>query len=377
MGPLAGTKVVEIAGIGPGPFCGMMLADMGADILRVDRPGPPAPNARYDVLNRGKRSVVVDLKRPGAVAAMLALVERADVLTEGFRPGVMERLGLGPDICLQRNPRLVYGRMTGFGQEGPLSRAAGHDINYIALSGALSGIGRSGEPPVAPLNLVGDFGGGGMMLAFGIACALVETKRSGQGQIVDAAMVDGAATLAAFLFAGVQRGTWNPRRGANLIDGGAHFYDTYETKDGDYVAIGAIEPKFYSELLRLTGLDPVEFSGQMDQAQWPALKAKVGALFKTKTRSEWCELLEGSDACFAPVLSPLEAPDHPQNRARGTFIELDGVVQPGPTPRFSRTSPKADRRPPVPGEGGADALASWGLSREEIAQLAGSDDVTS
>lgn len=370
MGPLTGVRVIEIAGIGPAPFCGMMLADMGADVLRVDRPGAPPPEARYDLLNRGKRSVVADLKRPEAVGVILSLVEKANVITEGFRPGVMERLGLGPDVCLARNPRLVYGRMTGFGQDGPLSRAAGHDINYIALSGALSGIGRAGEPPVPPLNLVGDFGGGGMMLAFGLACALLEAKRSGHGQVVDAAMVDGAATLAAFLFAGVQRGTWEAARGANLIDGGAHFYDTYETRDGEYVALGAIEPEFYAEFIGLAGLDPAEFDPQMDRSQWPMMKAKLATLFKTRTRAEWCELLEGSDACFAPVLSPLEAPGHPHNQARATFVERDGIIQPAPTPRFSRTTPELTHLPPRPGEGGAAALAAWGLTDHQIAQLA-------
>lgn len=369
MGPLAGVKVMEIASIGPGPFCGMMLADMGADVLRVDRAGAATPDARYDLLNRGKRSIIADLKKPQAVEVILNLVERVDVIVEGFRPGVMERLGLGPDVCLGRNPRLVFGRMTGFGQDGPLSRAAGHDINYIALSGALFGIGRAGEPPVPPLNLVGDFGGGGMMLAFGVACALLEARISGRGQVVDAAMVEGAATLATFLFAGAQRGTWRLARGSNLIDGGAHFYDTYETKDREYIAVGAIEPKFYAELIGLTGLDPLEFDAQMDHAQWPSMKTKMNALFKTKTRSEWCALLEGSDACFAPVLSPLEAPNHPHNQARGAFVELDGIVQPAPTPRFSRTKPEVGRRPPLPGEGGDAALASWGISEREIAQL--------
>jgi alpha-methylacyl-CoA racemase len=369
MGPLAGVKVIEIAGIGPGPFCGMMLADMGADVLRIDRLDAVGRNARFDLLNRGKRSAAFDLKRPEAIETVLRLVEKADAITEGFRPGVMERLGLGPDVCLARNPRLVYGRMTGFGQEGPMAKAAGHDINYIAMSGVLRAIGRGDQRPVPPLNLVGDFGGGGMMLAFGVACALLEAARSGKGQVVDAAMVDGAATLATFMYGAHKTGGWKDARESNVIDGGAHFYDTYETKDGGYISIGSIEPQFYAELVRIARLDAERFKPQMDRTQWPALKRELIGLFKTKTRDEWCALMEGSDICFAPVLGPFEAPSHPHNVARKTFIEVDGVTQPGPTPRFSRTRPEVRNPPPNPGQDTNAALADWGLSGKEVESL--------
>jgi alpha-methylacyl-CoA racemase len=325
--------------------------------------------ATADVLNRGRRSVAVDLKHPDAVEVVLRLVESADVLIEGFRPGVAERLGIGPEPCLARNPRLVYGRMTGFGQEGPMALAAGHDIDYIALAGALEPLGRAGGPPVPPINLVGDFGGGGMLLAFGVACALAERARSGQGQVIDAAMVDGAAALAAMVYGLEAAGLWRPERGTNLLDTGAPFYDVYETADGRYVAIGALEPQFYAELLRLTGLDGEDLPAQMDRSQWPAMKERMAALFRTKTRDEWCALMEGSDACFAPVLTMREAPTHPHNQARGTFVEVGGVTQPGPAPRFSRT-PGAIAGPPVePGAHTDEALVDWGFSEDEIAKL--------
>jgi len=325
MGPLEGIRVVELQGIGPGPFAGMVLADLGADLVRIDRaqnvqtPAPATPPG--DILARGRRSVGVDLKRPEGVETVLRLVEKGDVLLEGFRPGVMERLGLGPDVCLARNARLVYGRMTGWGQDGPLATAAGHDINYIALAGVLHGIGRRGEKPVAPLNLVGDFGGGGMLLVVGILAALVERARSGRGQVVDAAMVDGAALLNGIIFGMRNLGLWSDERESNLLDGGAHFYDTYETKDGQYVAIGSIEPQFYAELIQKAGLEGESLPRQMDRSQWPALKERFTRLFKAKTRDEWCRIMEGSDICFAPVLTMGEAPEHPHNRARGTYVE--------------------------------------------------------
>jgi alpha-methylacyl-CoA racemase len=372
VGPLSGIRIVEITGIGPGPFCGMMLSDMGAEVLRVDRaqgvsgdaPGRPS----LDLLARGRRSMGVDLKHPRGVETVLRLVERADAIFEGFRPGVMERLGLGPDVCLARNPALVYGRMTGWGQEGPLAQAAGHDINYIALAGVLEHIGRAGEAPVPPLNLVGDFGGGGMLLAFGMVCALVERQRSGRGQVVDAAMVDGSAVLMAIFHGAMLAGWWN-ERGTNLLDTGAPFYDVYETKDGRYVSIGSIEPQFYAELIRRTGLEGEALPKQMDRAQWPALRERLRALFRSKTRDEWTRLLEGSDVCFAPVLSMREARDHPHNRARGLFVEVEGSPQPGPAPRFSRTQARIERPPPHAGQHTDEALADWGFARAEIAAL--------
>jgi len=373
-GPLQGIRVIEIAGIGPGPFAAMMLADMGAEVLRVDRadkvrsPLPDGPNS--DVLARGRRSVGVDLKHPDGVETVLRLVERADVLQEGFRPGVMERLGLGPDDCLARNPRLVYGRMTGWGQDGPLAQTAGHDINYIAQSGALGMIGRKGEPPLPPLNLVGDFGGGGMYLIFGIVCALLERERSGKGQVVDAAMVDGSASLTAMFYMFQNMGVWQPERGTNMLDTGAHFYEVYETSDGEYVSIGSIEPQFYRELLEKTGLaGESDLPHQMDRTQWEPMKERLRAVFKTKTRAEWCEIMEGSDVCFAPVLSPAEAVKHPANTARGVFVELEGIAQPAPAPRFSRTQPEIQRPPPHTGQDTDAALGDWGFAGEEIAKL--------
>ncbi len=371
-GPLSGIKVVEITGIGPGPFCAMMLADFGADVIRIDRSAAVRADVSgkpsNDVLARGRRSIGVDLKNRDGVELVLKLIEKADVLTEGFRPGVMERLGLGPEVCLKRNPKLVYGRMTGFGQEGPMAQAAGHDINYIALAGALAHIGREGEKPMPPLNLVGDFGGGGMLLALGVCAALVERARSGKGQVVDAAMVDGAATLMAFIHGFYAGGGWG-ERGTNLLDTGAHFYETYETKDGKFVSIGSIEPQFYAELLQLTGLDKETLPNQMDRSQWPSMKQRLAALFKTKTRDEWCRIMEGSDVCFAPVLTIPEAYEHPHNIARKTFVEVAGVKQPGPSPRFSRTPGEIKRPPPHPGQHTQEALADWGIGAEDVAKL--------
>ena len=372
-GPLAGVRVIEIAGIGPGPFAAMMLADMGADVVRIDRAqkvsgGDPA-NPPLDLLGRGRRSVGVDLKHPEGAGVVLRLMDRADVLIEGFRPGVMERLGIGPEECMARNPRLVYGRMTGWGQEGPYADASGHDINYIALAGALDPIGRAGERPVPPLNLIGDFGGGGMLMAYGVVCALLERDRSGQGQVIDAAMVDGSAVLTTFIHSLRAMGIWMDERGTNLLDTGAHFYDVYETADHRYVSVGSIEPQFYAELLRLSGLQGEELPGQMDRGQWPALKERVAEVFRTKTRDEWCALMEGTDVCFAPVLSMAEAPDHPHNRRRETFVEVAGVPQPAPAPRFGRTPGAIDRPPPHVGQHTDDTLAEWGFTADERDKL--------
>jgi alpha-methylacyl-CoA racemase len=380
MGPLDGVRVVEIAGIGPGPFCAMMLADMGADVVRVDRASavrggdPAVPPA--ECMGRGRRSIGVDLKSESGVEMVMRLVERSDALLEGFRPGVAERLGIGPDDCMARNAGLVYGRMTGWGQDGPNAGAAGHDINYISLAGALEPIGRRGQAPVPPLNLVGDFGGGGMLLAFGLVCGVLEARASGQGQVVDAAMVDGAATLMTF-FHGLQAmGVWNDERGTNLLDTGAHFYDVYETSDGRYVSIGSIEPQFYAELRERLGLDDEDWDEQMSRHRWPALKEKLAELFASRTRDEWCELLEGSDVCFAPVLSMAEAPEHPHNRARGTFTEVAGVVQPRPAPRFSRTDSSIRRPPPHAGQHTDEILSELGCDAAVIAELRASGAVS-
>jgi alpha-methylacyl-CoA racemase len=373
MGPLAGITVVEIAGIGPGPFCAMMLADMGAEVIRVDRAenvaggDPASPPA--DLNNRGRRSIGVDLKNPDGVAVVLDLVERAEALVEGFRPGVAERLGIGPEECLARNPKLVYGRMTGWGQDGPLAGAAGHDINYIALAGVLDPIGRRGEAPVPPLNLIGDYGGGGMLLAFGVVCGVLEAQRSGQGQVVDTAMVDGAAVLMTMTHALRAMGIWNDERGTNMLDTGAHFYNVYETADGKYVSIGSIEPQFYAELLRLTGLEGEELPWQHDRQQWPALKERLAAIFKTKTRDEWSALMEGTDVCFAPVLSIPEAIEHPHNVDRRTFVEVAGIRQPGPAPRFSRTEPEISSPPPHAGQHTDEILAAAGFDPDRVAKL--------
>jgi alpha-methylacyl-CoA racemase len=369
-GPLAGLDVVELAGIGPGPFAAMMLADMGARVLRIEPPGgvtigiPSEP--RFDTMARGRPALRLDLKDDRQRAVARALVARADALLEGFRPGVAERLGLGPDVCMDLNPRLVYGRVTGWGQDGPLAHAAGHDIDYIALAGVLAMVGREGAPPTPPLNLVGDFGGGGMLLAFGMVCALLEAARSGRGQVVDAAMVDGAALLATAIFGMRGAGIWAGARGRNILDSGAPFYDVYETADGRWLAVGAIEPKFLADLCRRIGIGEVD--GRLDPEAWPSLRSRLAATLRQRTRDEWCELLEGTDACVAPVLDPDEAPLHPHNAARGTFIELGGVVQPAPAPRFSRTAPST---PSAPGDAAPvrEVLRDWGLSQDDIATV--------
>jgi len=375
-GPLEGLRIIELAGLGPAPFAGMMLSDAGADIIRIDRSDratyPPREEPHVDLMNRGRRSVAVDLKHPDGVALVLRLVEGADGLMEGFRPGVAERLGLGPDECLARNPKLVYGRMTGYGQEGPMAQAAGHDIDYIALSGALEAIGRAGERPLPPLNLVGDFGGGGMLLAYGMLAAILGARVTGNGQVVDAAMVDGAASLMTMTYTLRAAGIWQDARGTNLLDTGAHFYEVYETSDQGYLGVGAIEPQFYAELMRLLGLGDEDLSTQMDRTTWPAMKERFAAIFASRTRAEWEEVFAGSDACVAPVLSATEAPDHPQNKVRATFTEVAGVVQPAPAPRFLSTPGAIRRPPPNPGQHADEALADWGLSADEVAGLRGS-----
>jgi alpha-methylacyl-CoA racemase len=373
MGPLAGVRVLEFEAIGPGPFCGMLLSDMGADVLVVDR----AQDAQlgfgrerwYDVMMRGRRSVTLDLKTPDGVTAALTLAARADAVIEGFRPGVMERLGLGPDTLLAANPQLVYGRTTGWGQDGPLAARAGHDIDYIALSGALHAIGRADGPPVPPLNLVGDFGGGGMLLAFGIACALIEAKRSGQGQVVDAAMIEGASLLTTMIWGMQAAQQWSDMRGANVLDSGAPWYDTYETNDHRYVAVGAIEPKFYAELLERLGLANAALPDQNDRAGWPELRARLAAVFATKTRDEWTRVFEGSDACVAPVLTFTEATRHPHFAARKSHVTVGAVTQPAPAPRLSRTPGAVRRPPPERGALGREALAEWGFPDEDIERL--------
>src|SRR5579864_7958482 len=373
MGPLAGFKIVEMAGIGPAPMCAMLLADLGATVLRVDRQQPSGlglpSHTRFQILHRSRHAIAVDLKKREGVDLVLRLAGAADALIEGFRPGVMERLGIGPDQCLARNPRLVYGRMTGWGQEGPLAHAAGHDINYIALAGALHSIGRKDERPVPPLNLVGDFGGGALYLALGIVTGLLEAQKSGKGQVVDTAMVDGVASLMTAIYGMRGAGVFTDNRGENMLDTGAHFYDAYETSDGKYICIGSIEAKFYEELLQLSGLKGEELPRQLDRKSWPAMKERIAKLFRTKTRDEWCRIMEGSDVCFAPVLSMEEAPRHPHNRQRATFVEENGVIQPAPAPRFSRT-PSAIQRPPArPGEHTEEALRDWGFSVSDLERL--------
>ena len=374
MGPLAGIKVVEFTGIGPGPMCAMLLADLGASVLRIDRPEPSdlglQRELRCDLLLRGRSAVALDLKSKAGTALALRLIERADALIEGFRPGVMERLGLGPEDCLVRNPRLVYGRVTGWGQEGPLAHAAGHDINYISLAGALHAFGRRGQPPTPPLNLIGDYAGGALYLAFGIVCGILDAKRSGRGQVVDAAMVDGAASLMTGFYGLVAAGMATHERGTNHLDTGAHFYNVYECADGRWISIAPIEGKFYAELLRRLDVDPAAIPPQMEREHWPRMQTRLAELFKTKTSAEWCALLEGTDACFAPVLTTDEASSHPHNAARGSYIEIDGIVQPAPAPRFSRTVPDLPI-PPQPPSRGAEAeavLAAW-LEPAEIAAL--------
>jgi alpha-methylacyl-CoA racemase len=372
VGPLSGVKVIEIAGIGPGPFAAMMLADMGADVIRVDRAQAvtgsfDAPNK--EIMLRGRRSIGVDLKTAEGTEAVLRLVEQADALIEGFRPGVAERLGIGPDDCHACNPKLVYGRMTGWGQDGPYADAAGHDINYIALAGALAHFGREGTKPTPPINVVGDFGGGGMLLAFGVVCAVLEARTSGHGQVVDAAMVDGSAVLMAMMWGIRAMGAWDDRQGVNVLDTGAPFYDTYETADGRFVSVGALEPQFYAELLERLGLAGEDLPAQMDRSGWPMLRERFTEVFKSKTRDEWCALLEGTDACFAPVLPMPEAAAHPHVQARHTIVDDFGVPQPAPAPRFSRTEASIQGPPPWPGEHTDEALADWGFGADEIAKL--------
>lgn len=370
MGPLSGIKVIEIASIGPGPFAAMMLSDMGADVVRMERAGGTGAlgAGSWNYMHRGRPSVACDLKHPEGRELVLKLTESADALIEGFRPGVMERLGLGPDEALGRNPRLVYGRMTGYGQDGPMAAVAGHDINYISLGGALGAIARKGERPLFPMNLIGDFGGGGMLLAFGIACGVIESRGSGKGQVVDAAMVEGTAVLTTLIHALRGLGIWGDEAGTNLLDSGAHFYEVYETSDGGHIAVGAIEPQFYAALLELLELDPADFP-QMDQGRWPEFKGRFAEIFKTKTRDEWTAILEPAEACSTPVLSLAEAPSHPHNVAREAFVEVGGAVQPAPAPRFSRTRPEVRSAPSEPGADTDEALLAWGLDESEIARL--------
>lgn len=373
MGPLTGIRVVELEGIGPGPFCGMLLADMGADVILIDRVQDAQLGLERercnDTMFRGRRSLTLDLKSPDGIAAALAIAERADALIEGFRPGVLERLGLGPDVLQARNPRLVIGRMTGWGQDGPMAPRAGHDIDYIALAGVLHAIGRAGEAPVPPLNLVGDFGGGGLLLAFGITCALLEARVSGRGQVVDAAMVEGASLLTTMLWGMRAAGHWRDERGVNALDTGAPWYDSYATRDGKHYAIGAIESKFYAELLAGLGLDPATLPDPHDRARWPELRARFAAAFATRTRDEWDAQFAARDACAAPVLSLSEAARHPHARARGAHIEVAGVLQPAPAPRLSRTPGHVRGAPPERGQGGGEALRDWGFDTAAIARL--------
>jgi alpha-methylacyl-CoA racemase len=380
-GPLSGIKIIELAGIGPAPFTCMMLADAGAQVLRLERAMPGAvergdearaagSGPHWDLLNRSRPSVGIDLKNPDAIELVLGLVEQSDGFVEGFRPGVAERLGIGPDACFARNKKLVYGRMTGWGQDGPMANMAGHDIDYIAIGGALWSMGRAGEPPVPPLNMVGDFGGGGMLLAFGMVAALFESARSGQGQVVDAAMVDGAATLMTMIHAFRAGGIWNDGRASNMLDTGAPFYEVYETSDGKWMAVGGIEAQFYAALLEGLGLaDDATMPGQNARDEWPAMKERFAALFKTKTRDEWTAIFDGTDACVVPVLSPWEAHLHPHNEARSTFIEVEGRVQPAPSPRFSRTPSAVSKAPSLPGADTVSGLVEWGVSEDAVAKL--------
>lgn len=371
MGPLENVKIVEVGGIGPGPFCAQMLSDMGAHIVRVDRKDKTRRGleAKYAVLYRGRPSMALDIAKPEGLTVLLKIVDQCDALIEGFRPGIMEKLGIGPEVCLNRNPKLVYGRMTGWGQYGPLARTAGHDINYISLSGALHAIGRPGERPVPPLNLIGDFGGGGMLLAFGILCALLEAQKSGLGQVVDAAMVDGSAALMGSIYGRWAAGLWTDQRGTNLLDGGAPFYDTYETADGKWISIGSIEPKFYALLLQYAEIGDPDFQPQFDQTRWPDRKKKLTEIFRKKSREEWCAILENTDVCFAPVLCFDEAIIHPHNVARKTFVDVGGVIQPAPAPRFSRTQPETPSPAPEPGANTESELTRWGFASDEIQAL--------
>ena len=362
MGPLNGYRILEMAGLGPAPFCAMLLSDMGADVVRIDREGGSNPlDLKIDVLNRGRRSVALNLKTPEGIATAFALIARADAVIEGYRPGVMERLGLGPEECLAKNPRLVYGRMTGWGQAGPLAHAAGHDINYIALTGVLDAIGTD-ESVTPPLNLIGDFGGGALYLAFGVVCALLEARASGEGQVVDAAMVDGAAHLMTMMYGLSQQGKWTDKRQDNLLDGGAHFYGAFECADGKWIAIGSIEPQFYRLLLDTLGIDPDAEGVSQSKEDWQRMREQLRQTFLREPQSHWCELMEGTDICFAPVLSMADAPEHPHNKDRSVFVKDFGITQPGPAPRFSRTPGSIRRPPPQPGEHTAEVLKEWGIS---------------
>ena len=372
MGTLTGIKVVEFAGIGPGPFCAMLLADMGAEVIRIDRAAGVGRETQSPAVNptlRGRRNLALDLKHPDAVETALKLCAKADILIEGFRPGVMERLGLGPDVVFKRNPKLVYGRMTGWGQDGPIAHTAGHDINYIALTGALHAIGTKAGGPVPPLNLVGDYGGGALYLALGVLAAYIEAQKSGKGQVVDAAMVEGAASLMTPMFGALAAGVWTEERQSNRLDGGCHHYNVYEARDGKHICIGSNEPQFYKLMLETVGLGDAELPKQTDRTQWPAMRERLADIFKTKTRAEWTALMEQQDVCFAPVLSMREAPTHPQNAARKTFVEVAGVTQPGPAPRFSRTASEINRGPAYAGEHSAEVLADWGIDKTHIAAL--------
>jgi alpha-methylacyl-CoA racemase len=374
MGPLAGYRIVEMAGIGPAPFAAMLLADMGAEVIRVDRReatdlGLPGREVKFDVLHRGRKSIAVDVKSGAGQDVVKRLVAKADAVIEGFRPGVMERLGLGPDVLLGINPKLVFGRMTGFGQDGPMAPVAGHDINYIALAGVLHAIGRKGEAPVPPLNLVGDFGGGGMFLAFGVVCAILEAQKSGRGQVVDAAMVDGSATLMGLMFGMFAQGSWKDERGVNVLDTGAPWYNTYRTKDGKWLAVGAIEKRFYEEFVARLGLRIDELPKQHDRKGWPDLQRRFADTIASRTRDEWEKIFEGSDACVAPILALGEVADHPHNKARATFSRRDGVLQPAPAPRFSRTVPEMGAPPRQAGADTDAVLGDFGFSAAEIAKL--------
>ena len=384
MGPLEGVKIVELAGIGPAPFCAMLFADMGAEVVRVDRAANVGTDtdrdgndARFNLLIRGRRNIAVDLKNKAGQDATLRLIDRADALIEGFRPGVMERLGLGPDICLARNKRLVYGRMTGWGQDGPIAPIAGHDINYIALSGALATIGEAGGPPVPPLNLVGDFGGGALYLAMGVLAGILSARATGKGQVIDCSMVEGAASLMMMMYGALASGAWVEERGRNRTDGGSHFYHVYETKDGEFISVGSIEPQFYQLLLTHTGLEGADLPPQSDRAQWPAMKERFANIFKQKTRAEWVAIMQQTDICFAPVLRMSEAIGHEHNRHRNSFVEIDGIPQPAPAPRFLGTPTRVKSPPARAGEHTDEVLTDWGFSTAEIAALHQSSAVKS
>ena len=369
MGPLAGIKVVEMAAIGPVPFCAMMLSDMGAEVIRIDRLSQKGSGHRANVLFRGRKSIAVDLKNQQGVETALKLIDKSDVVIEGFRPGVMERLGLGPETCLKQNPRLVYGRMTGWGQHGELSQAAGHDINYISLAGALGSMGYPDRPPTPPLNLIGDFGGGAMYLLSGVLAALLERHSSGNGQIIDAAMTDGTASLLSGFYGMMAMGMWTTDRYKNRLDGGAFYYGSYECKDGKHISLGSLEPQFYALLLEKCEITDESFKEQLDQEAWPLKRQKLEAIFKTKTRGQWCELLEGTDVCFAPVLDLGEAPNHPHNKDRNTFVDFEGVTQPAPAPRFSRTQGNIQSSASLIGENSEEILEKWGFTNNQINSL--------